>query len=77
MLFLLLKKKFQSDTVIKVANFLLIIILLQMLTGFTLNYFDLAAWAQAPHILLATLMFGTQFYLFLLLKGKALNLNKK
>ena len=76
-LYFLLRQKFQSDTVIKVANFLLIIILLQMLTGFTLNYFDLAAWAQAPHILLATLMFGTQFYLFLLLKGKALNLNKK
>lgn len=71
-LYFLLKQRFQKDTVIKSANFLLIFILLQMFTGVTLNYFDLAAWAQAPHILLATLMFGTQFYLLLLLKGKSL-----
>lgn len=71
-LYFLLRQKVQNVGVIKTGNFLLIFILLQMFTGVTLNYFDLAAWAQAPHILLATLMFGTQFYLLLLLKGKSL-----
>lgn len=74
-LFFLLKKKFQNNRVIKVSNFLLLFILLQIFTGVILNYFDLAAWAQAPHILFATLMFGTQFYLLLLLKGKSLKFN--
>lgn len=44
---------------------LLIIILLQMIVGASLNYLGLPPAAQAIHILLASLLFGWQFYVVL------------
>ena len=39
--------------------------MLQMGTGIALSYWDLPPFAQAAHIVLASLLFGAQFYLLL------------
>lgn len=52
----------------KYISYVLLLIVLQLVTGILLSYMGLPPFAQALHILLATLVFGTQFYLLLLLK---------
>jgi heme a synthase len=50
-------------------NFMVYILLflgIQLITGIILSYFSLPPVAQAAHIVLATLVFGGQFYLFLM-----------
>lgn len=49
----------------QLMSFTFLIIMLQIGTGILLSYWALPPIAQASHILLATLIFGTQFYLML------------
>jgi len=51
----------------KYVSFVMIFLILQIITGIVLSYLALPPVAQAVHILLATLLFGAQFYLMLLL----------
>jgi hypothetical protein len=45
--------------------------MLQIVTGVVLSYWMLPPFAQAAHILLASLVFGAQFYLLLNLQRSA------
>ena len=49
----------------QVMSFILLMIMLQIVTGILLSYWSLPPFAQASHILLASLIFGAQFYLML------------
>ena len=51
----------------KYVSYVIILTGVQIITGIVLSYLALPPVAQAAHILLATLMFGAQFYLMLLL----------
>ena len=57
------------------GKYLLLFLTLQVISGMALNYFALSPWAQAPHILLATLTFAIQFYIFLSAKKNRLIMN--
>jgi cytochrome c oxidase assembly protein subunit 15 len=46
-------------------SFTFLIIMLQIVTGVLLSYWALPPYAQALHIVLASLVFGAQFYLML------------
>jgi cytochrome c oxidase assembly protein subunit 15 len=46
-------------------SFVLLMIMLQIVAGILLSYWSLPPFAQAAHILLASLIFGAQFYLML------------
>jgi cytochrome c oxidase assembly protein subunit 15 len=64
--FYLLIRKFYLELFLRnLSNYLLVFLTLQIISGLALSYFELNPWAQAPHILFATLMFGLQFYIFL------------
>ena len=58
----------------KYISYVLLLIVLQLVTGLLLSYMGLPPFAQALHILLATLVFGAQFYLLLLLKKSRLEI---
>lgn len=58
----------------KYISYVLLLIVLQIVTGLALSYLGLPPFAQAVHILLATLVFGSQFYLLLLLKKSRLHI---
>lgn len=49
------------------ANLMVGLITVQVLSGFILAYMGFPAYAQTVHLVIASLLFGTQFYLMLLL----------
>jgi cytochrome c oxidase assembly protein subunit 15 len=49
----------------QLMSFAFLMIMLQIVTGILLSYWSLPPAAQAAHILLASLVFGAQFYLML------------
>jgi len=57
------KKSEQSS----IANTMLILLLLQIISGLVLAYFSMPASMQTVHLVLSTLFFGVQYYLILLL----------
>lgn len=65
-LYLVLRKHFEKSSVQRqLMSISFIFIILQVLAGVALSYWNLPPTAQALHILLASLLFGTQFYLLL------------
>jgi cytochrome c oxidase assembly protein subunit 15 len=65
-LFALIRNGFnRHSTQQQVMSFVFLVIMLQIVTGVLLAYWSLPPFAQASHILLASLVFGGQFYLML------------
>jgi cytochrome c oxidase assembly protein subunit 15 len=48
------------------ANYMMVALVIQVAAGFLLSYFALPPYAQAIHILFATVLFSLQYYLYLL-----------
>ncbi|RYG02501.1 MAG: heme A synthase, partial [Chitinophagaceae bacterium] len=48
------------------ANYIIVVLLVQIASGFLLAYLALPPYAQAIHILFSTLLFSLQYYLYLL-----------
>ena len=70
LLYFFLKKKAVHQYIITKINSVILLIALQIITGLALSYFALMPWAQATHVLFATLLFGAQFYLLLSFRPK-------
>lgn len=49
----------------QLMSFIFLVIMLQIVTGILLSYWSLPPAAQAAHVVLASLIFGAQFYLML------------
>jgi cytochrome c oxidase assembly protein subunit 15 len=65
-LYVLIRKGFNRHSMQQqVMSFNFLMIMLQIVTGITLSYWSLPPVSQALHILLASLVFGAQFYLLL------------
>lgn len=77
-LFVLIRKGFNRHSIQQqLMSFTFLMITLQIVTGILLSYMALPPVAQAAHIVLASLIFGAQFYLLLNLfqgvKGRELS----
>lgn len=48
------------------ANYIIVVLVIQLASGFLLAYLALPPYAQAIHILFSTLLFSLQYYLYLL-----------
>lgn len=67
-LFFLVRRTFRSLTLhSKYAWIVLILTLMQMLSGIVLARFNVPAFAQTTHLVVASLLFGAQYYLMLLM----------
>ncbi|TSD62933.1 heme A synthase [Inquilinus sp. KBS0705] len=65
-LYALIRKGFSRHSVQQqIMSFSFLMIMLQIVTGILLSHFALPPYAQASHIVLASLVFGAQFYLLL------------
>ncbi|MBG6235245.1 cytochrome c oxidase assembly protein subunit 15 [Pedobacter sp. CAN_A7] len=63
----LLMEKFSGKaTELLVGNAIVIVLIVQVLTGLLLSNFALPPYAQATHMLFSTILFTLQFYLYLL-----------
>ncbi len=70
-LFYLIRSRFAKGTHQSFySNIVLILVFLQFVTGYVLYHFALPPFAQTSHLVLASLFFGAQYYLMLLL-GRA------
>ncbi|RYE36142.1 MAG: hypothetical protein EOP42_04490, partial [Sphingobacteriaceae bacterium] len=73
-LYLLLKKYYKRSSVQRqLMSTTFILIMLQIFAGVLLSYLGLPPIAQIAHVLLASLLFGAQFYLLLNLFTQAGN----
>jgi cytochrome c oxidase assembly protein subunit 15 len=67
--FFLIKNRFSKFSLqSKYAGVMLVLLLIQMLSGVILVRFDVPAFAQTTHLVVASLFFAAQFYLVLLMK---------
>jgi|SRR5690606_22428707 len=67
-LFFIIRARFSKNGVQSyMVNVMMILMLLQIITGLVLAYLGMPAYMQTAHLLLATLVFGVQYYLILLL----------
>lgn len=65
-LYALIRQGFGKHSIQQQAmSFTFLMLLLQMVTGILLSYLALPPYAQAMHIVLASLVFGAQYYLLL------------
>lgn len=65
-LYALIRRTFSRHSVQQqLMSFTFLLIMLQIVTGILLSYLSLPPYAQAAHIVLASLIFGAQFYLLL------------
>ncbi len=58
------------------SSLMIVLFVAQIVTGLVLSYFALAPWAQAAHVLLATLLFAVQLYILFVVYSKKENLIK-
>lgn len=66
--FFLVKSRFSKTSIqSQYAGIILILVLLQMLSGIILARFAVPAFAQTTHLVIASLFFGAQYYLMLLM----------
>ncbi|MCC8425175.1 heme A synthase [Mucilaginibacter sp. UR6-11] len=66
MLYALIRRAFNRHSLQQqIMSFTFLMLTLQMVTGILLSYLALPPYAQALHILLASLIFGAQYYLML------------
>ena len=66
--FFLVKNRFSANSLqSKYAWVVLILVLIQMLSGIVLARFEVPAFAQTTHLVIASLFFGAQYYLMLLM----------
>ncbi|HEY2580590.1 MAG TPA: COX15/CtaA family protein, partial [Mucilaginibacter sp.] len=66
LLYALIRGNFSKHSIQQqIMSFAFLMIMLQMVTGILLSYWSLPPAAQAAHIVLASLVFGAQFYLML------------
>ncbi|MCV9387663.1 COX15/CtaA family protein [Reichenbachiella ulvae] len=54
---------------------LLLLVILEIVTGAVLSYFALPYFLQPVHLLLALIIFGVQYYLYLIISEKSSDLN--
>jgi cytochrome c oxidase assembly protein subunit 15 len=72
-LLVLIRRKYLGNSYqFKFVTYTVFLLLLQVLVGVTLSYLGLPPVSQALHIVLASLIFGAQYYLLLLLKQNKL-----
>ncbi|MCL4638742.1 MULTISPECIES: COX15/CtaA family protein [Olivibacter] len=68
LLFFLVRTRYAHKSVQSgIVNLIVLLVILQLATGFILSYLGVPAYAQTTHLVLASLLFGAQYYLMLLL----------
>ena len=67
-LFFVVRSRFASNTYqSRYTNLLVLLLVLQVVSALVLAYLAMPAYAQTVHLMMACLLFGTQYYLVLLL----------
>jgi cytochrome c oxidase assembly protein subunit 15 len=73
LLFMMVRSRFAKHSEhSQIMNTIIILLVIQIVSGLILAYFGMPAYMQTVHLILSALVFGSQFYLTLLLKKPAI-----
>lgn len=74
LLFFMVRSRFiRMSEPSRMVDAIIILLLLQVVSGLILAYWEIPAYMQTVHLVLSTLVFGAQFYLILLLRKPSLS----
>jgi len=73
LVFILYKNSNKNNYILNLSKILLALVVFEVLTGVLMAYFAIPAYAQPIHLLLATIIFGIQFYFILLFNYPSVN----
>ena len=77
LVYVLVRRYHHGNLQLRYGRYGLILVGLQYIFGVILNFFGMPPAVQAMHMVMATLMFGAQFYLFLMLKTASVNMREE
>jgi len=77
LLFILFKTKDHLASIYRNVKILMSLIILEILSGTIMAYFAIPFWAQPIHLVLGSMIFGAQFYIFLQVVYTTQKTNKK
>lgn len=77
LVYLLFKNSMKSGKVLNLSKILILLVVLEVGSGIIMAYFAIPAFFQPVHLLLASLIFGVQFFLLLLIGHSGKSINKK
>jgi cytochrome c oxidase assembly protein subunit 15 len=77
LLFKLFKAKDELKNIFRNVKILMSLIILEILSGTIMAYFAIPFWAQPIHLVLGSMIFGAQFYIFLQVVYTTQKTNKK
>lgn len=66
LIYILYNNSIKENYLLNLSKILLILVIFEVFTGLVMAYFGIPAYAQPVHLLLATIIFGIQFYIILL-----------
>ncbi len=74
LLFFMVRSRFiRKSEPSRMVDSIIILLVMQVASGLILAYLEMPAYMQTVHLVLGTLVFGTQFYLILLLRKPSLS----
>ena len=68
LLYAVLKNKNQSTLIRNIGKYVVLLILIEILTGIIMAYFGIPPFIQPVHLLFSTVIFGVLYYMFLILR---------
>lgn len=68
LLFMVLKNKHHSVLLKNLGLYLIILLIIEILSGVVMAYFGIPAFVQPIHLLLSTISFGVLYYLYLIIE---------
>lgn len=74
LLYKLIKEGIRRNELVEPTRWLLVIVVIEIVSGAAMSYFGVPAFIQPIHLLLGSVIIGVQFYLWLLLRNKELKL---
>lgn len=67
LIYIVLKGQLKNELIHKIGKYLLILVIIEILSGAMMAYFGIPPFIQPVHLLFSTLIFGALYYLFLIL----------
>jgi cytochrome c oxidase assembly protein subunit 15 len=67
LLFLVMKNKHQSSLVKNIGKYVILLLVVEVISGIIMAYFSIPPFVQPVHLLLSTISFGVLYYLYLVI----------
>lgn len=67
LLYMVMKNKHQSSLIKNIGKYVILLLVIEVISGIVMAYFSIPPFVQPVHLLLSTLSFGVLYYLYLVI----------